>query len=245
MSNLSDRIFSKSPPGQPFKLFGKSHLVALSLIVLFNVLLALWKPKKESTRKVVRTTIAATFIANEGLMHLWHYRSGLWSNKTLLPLHLCGIMIYTSCYMLVRPSDDLYQMVYFMGMPGAFQALLTPDPGDYDWPHYRFITTMVSHGLLVSTPIYLTTVEGYRPRSESIPKALRLMNLMGVSMLAYNALTGSNYMFLNRKPDTPSVLDKMGPWPVYLAGMEAMAVIFMWLVYLPIALINWLSKRRS
>jgi len=242
MSHLIDRYFGKQPPGAPFKLFGKLHLIALGVIVAINVGLALWKPKKESTRKAIRTGMAAAFVANEGLMHYWHVRTGQWSHKTVLPLHLCGAMIYTNCYLLVKPNDELFQMSYYLSVPGAMQALVTPDAGIYELPHFRAVTTFVAHGLLVTAPIYMATVEGYRPRAQSIPKAVKLLNLLGAPMLLVNRVMGSNYMFINRKPDTPSLLDKLGPWPVYLIWLEALAVVFMGLAYLPFAIARWLKK---
>ena len=32
----------------------------------------------------------------------------------------------------------------------------------------------------------------------------------------FNSITGTNYGYLNRKPPTASILDVLGPWPVYL-----------------------------
>lgn len=242
MGHRIDRYFGKEPPGEPFKLFGKRHLVALGVIVAINVALALWKPKKESTRRAIRTGIAASFVANEGLMHTWHIHTGQWSHKTVLPLHLCGVMIYTNCYLLLRPNDELFQIAYYLSVPAASQALLTPDAGIYELPHFRAVTTFIAHGLLVTAPIYMTMVEGFRPRAESIPRAIKLLNMLGVPMLLVNRIMGSNYMFLNRKPDTASLLDKLGPWPVYLVWLEALAVAFMGLAYLPFAIARWLKK---
>ncbi|GAB4481644.1 MAG: hypothetical protein OHK0031_03670 [Anaerolineales bacterium] len=32
----------------------------------------------------------------------------------------------------------IYELLYFMGIGGALQALLTPDVGIYGFPHYRY-----------------------------------------------------------------------------------------------------------
>lgn len=50
--------------------------------------------------------------------------------------------------------------------------------------------------------------------------------------MVFNALAGTNYGFLNSKPTTPSLLDVLGPWPVYLLP-EIGLVLTVW------ALMTW------
>ena len=48
----------------------------------------------------------------------------------------------------------------------------------------------------------------------------------------FNVIAGTNYGYLNRKPPTASVLDVLGPWPVYLFA-EITIVAIVW------ALMTW------
>jgi uncharacterized membrane protein YwaF len=55
-----------------------------------------------------------------------------------LPLHLSSLFVFLS----------------------ALQAILTPDLGIYDFPHFRYFQVFISHGLIVTAALYMTLVEG-------------------------------------------------------------------------------------
>ena len=52
-----------------------------------------------------------------------------------------------------------------------------------------------------------------------------------VSLL--NWLLHTNYGYFNGPPDAPSLLDYMGPWPWYLFTLQAVALLFFFLLLLP------------
>jgi len=81
-------------------------------------------------------------------------------------------LVWLGGYMLVSKNYLVYEFAYFLGIGGALQALFTPDLGIYGYPHYRFFQTFISHGLIFTSAIYMTTVEGFRPTWKSV---LRVM----------------------------------------------------------------------
>src|SRR5512144_1767237 len=115
--------------------------------------------------------------------------------------------------------------MYFMGIAGAIQALATPDLGMYGFPHFRFFQTFISHGLIVTSAIYMTVVEGFRPTWKSLLRVAVWMNIYMVVVFFINRAIGSNYLMINAKPNTPSLLDLMPPWPIYILYMEALGVV--------------------
>ncbi len=54
-------------------------------------------------------------------------------------------------------------------------------------------------------------------------------------VLPLNFLLGTNFGFLAGKPPNPSLLDHLGPWPVYLLSMQAVGAAAFLLLTLPVA----------
>lgn len=233
--------FAKDWAGEPFHLFGTGHLIALALIVLIN-LSFVWLRKSQNQRLKdgVRYAIAVTLLVAEGSWHLWNVAIGEWTIQTHLPLHLCSVLVWTSLMMLLTKNYRIYEFAYFLGIAGASQALLTPEAGVYGFPHYRIFQTLFAHGAIVSGAVFMTLVEGYRPTWASLKRVFIWTNLYAVAVTGINLLLGSNYLYTLRKPDTPSLIDLLGPWPVYLLALELIALVLCLLLYLP-----WLLKDRG
>ena len=168
-----DQFFAKDFTGGEFAFMGTAHLIALLSIVLFNFYLLRYKAKSESDRSKIRWTMAILLWANELGWHIWNASVGQWNIQTMIPLHVCSVLVWLGGVMLVTKNYTIYEFAYFMGIGGALQALLTPDLGIYGFPHYRFFQTFISHGLIVTSAIYMTTVEGFRPTWKSIRAHLR------------------------------------------------------------------------
>jgi hypothetical integral membrane protein (TIGR02206 family) len=70
----------------------------------------------------------------------------------------------------VLRSYAIYEFSYFLGIGGALYALITPDIGMYNFPHFLPVQTMIAHGSLLLAQIYMTAVEGFRPTWRSLWK---------------------------------------------------------------------------
>lgn len=123
--------------------------------------------------------------------------------------------------------------MYFMGIAGAIQALATPGIGNYDFPHFVFFQYFISHGLIITSAIYMTFVEGFRPTWKSLLRVAIWMNIYVVTVYFINTAIGSNYLMINYKPNTPSILDLLPEGPIYILYMELIGVISILLLYLP------------
>ena len=232
--------------GKPFELFGTAHLVALLIVLLFNLFFLLLKKDPDSKlNRILRYSMAAILIVNEIGWHLWNLHIGQWSVQTMLPLHLCSLFVILSAIMLVTKNYRIYEFAYFLGIGGALQPLLTPDAGMYGFPHFRFFQVIISHGLIVSSAIYMTIVAGYRPYWSSYKRVLAGGGIYMLFTGLVNWLIGSNYLFIAHKPETASLLDVLPPWPWYILFIILIGVVLFFLLYLPFWIKDLRSSRRK
>jgi hypothetical integral membrane protein (TIGR02206 family) len=166
-------------------------------------------------------------------MHAWRLATGIWTARENLPLHLCSLAIWLSALMLLARGARIYELVYLLGIPGALQALLTPDAGPYGFPHFRFFQALLSHGLIVTAAVYMTAAEGFRPLPASLVRVLLIGNLYALVIFFVNRALGSNYLFVNHKLDTASILDVLPDWPWYLLYIELLGAGMILLLYMP------------
>jgi hypothetical integral membrane protein (TIGR02206 family) len=234
--------FARDYPGAPFVLYGSGHLTVLVVLCIFGVFMLRFRGAGEASRRRARLTLALLLVATESSYHLWMYAIGRWTVQTMLPLHLCSVLIWTAAYTLVTRNETTYEFVYLMGIGGALQALLSPEAAGYGVPHYRALETLTAHGLLIIAALYLTVVEGFRPTPRSIARVVLGTMVYMVVVTGVNLAVGGNYMYTLHKPATASLLDAFGPWPWYLVPMIGAGIINCLLLYLPFW---WADRRRA
>lgn len=225
-----------------FTAYSASHLAALGIMAALLLTLYAgrrWISQSNRRRRLTRAALAVVLILCELSLNLWYVTEGIYNVKDTLPLELCTISLYMCVVMLIWRSRAIFQIVYFTGIGGALQALLTPVLY-YDFPHYRFIEFFAAHIAIMLAVLYMVWVEGYRPTLKSIAITMGFLNVLAGVVYVINTITGGNYMFVSRKPDTPSLLDLLGPHPWYILSLEVVAVVLFLLLYLPFA---W--KRKS
>ena len=234
--------FARDYPGAPFVLFGPGHLTVLAALAVLGIVVLRFSGTNEAGRRRTRLTLALLLVATEASYHVWMYVIGRWTVQTMLPLHLCSALIWTAAYTLVTRNKTAYEFVYFMGIGGALQALLTPEAAGYGLPHYRALETLTAHGLLIIAALYLTVVEGLRPTPRALPRVVLGTLAYMVAVTGVNLAIGSNYMHTIHKPATASLLDAFGPWPWYLVPMIGAGILNCILLYTPCW---WADRRRQ
>lgn len=234
-----ENFFTKDFIGPEFVFLGPEHMTAMAVILILNLLLLRLRKAGPEERNKAALVMALMLWGNEIGWHLWNASVGQWNIQTMLPFHVCSILVWLGGWMLVKKNYAIYEYMYFLGIGGALQAIITPDLGIYGYPHYRFFQTFVSHGLIVTAAIYMTTVEGFRPTWKSLLRVIVGGNIYMLIVTGINWLVGSNYLYTLRKPDTASLFDIMPEWPWYLLVVQAIGLVTFLLLYLPFIIKDW------
>ena len=197
-----------------------------------------WRNPGEDAKRRARFALAGLMLIVESSWHVWNLANDTWNIQLHLPLHTCSMGVWLSMIMLMTRNYRLYEVLYFVGIAGATQALLTPTLGIYGLPHFWAIQSLLSHGLLVIVLVYMTAIEGFRPTWVSVWRTMLILNLYMLLVTGFNFLIGSNYMFTLHKPATASLFDVMGAWPWYIVNAEFLALLLFSILYLPFAFGN-------
>jgi hypothetical integral membrane protein (TIGR02206 family) len=223
-----------------FSAYGPSHVVVLGIFVVGAAALV-WIGRRQTESqarglgRVLGVLIAAAF--SVALI----YKLVQPSIGNSVPLQLCDVAELIAAYALWSQRHWAFALTYYWGLVLSSQALITPDVGTPeegapDFPHHLFVTFFTLHVLVVWAAIYLTWGRGMRPRWRDYRFAIIATLAWAAIIFTFNVITGANYGYLNRKPPTASVLDVLGPWPVYLLA-ETVIVLMVW------ALMTWPWER--
>ena len=139
-----------------------------------------------------------------------------------LPLQLCDAAIFVAAAALWTRRALLVEVAYFWGLAGTIQALLTPDLPQH-FPTYPYFQYYIAHGGVVAAALVL--VVGLRIHPQHLLRVIAVtLGYVAVVGLV-DAVTGANYMYLRAKPPAATLLDLLGPWPVYILAASIIALI--------------------
>jgi hypothetical integral membrane protein (TIGR02206 family) len=214
------------------KLLGTPHLLILLAIPLIAVVLSFACRRSKRTSKQIRYILAALVTFNELAWYVYqiHTQGNPFPNG--LPLELCNVTLWVAVFAAITLNPFACEIIYYAGLVGSGMALLTPDLWTSFWSYPSFYF-FLAHGLVVATTLTLVWGRLARPRSGSPWRVLALVNAYALFIGIFNAIFKTNYMYLCQKPAAVSLLNYLGPWPVYLLGGELIAAVAFWLLWLP------------
>jgi hypothetical integral membrane protein (TIGR02206 family) len=216
----------------PFVPFGRDHLAALGAVACVAALAVTLVRTRPRLASFVRVAIAIGIVALVGLEYGKGAREGWLTWTSVLPLELCDAALVLAVIALLWPRQALAEVLYFWACSGSVLAMLTPDLA-WGFPRWEFVVFFGLHGLALAAALVLVLGMGMRPRAGSARRAFVITLCWTAFVGVVDALLGTNYMYLRRKPLGATPLDWMGPWPVYVLTGALVALVLFHLLALP------------
>jgi hypothetical integral membrane protein (TIGR02206 family) len=219
-----------------FSAYGPSYWAAIAVFVIGSVVLV-WVGRRQTeaqARLLGRILGALTAVIYGAVLIFSLIPPAI---ERSVPLRLTDLATVAAAYALWSQRHWAYALTYYWGLVLSAQALISPVLKSPDFPHYQFLAFWAIHLLVVWAAIYLTWGRGMRPRWGSFRFVVVVTAVWAAVTFTFNRIAGTNYGFLNGKPVTASLLDVLGPWPVYIFTATTMIVI-VW------ALMTWPWERK-
>ena len=223
-------------PASEFQAFGTSHFIAMALTLVLPILLALLarRAHSQAVATIIAYPLAGTILLNE-VAH-WVYRIGeVGFNRFVqfhLPLHVCGISVLLTAATLLFRNQRIYEIVYFWGLVGSANAVITPSIEE-DFPGFRFFQYFIAHSGIVVGVLYATWGLRMRPTLGGLFRAFVYLNLFAAAVAVLNFFSGSNYMFLSEPPPATVSPFFFTPWPWYILFLEVIGLAMFFAVLSP------------
>lgn len=144
---------------------------------------------------------------------------------TSLPIQVCDLSWMLAVYALWTRAPLATGLLYFWGLTLTLQGVITPSL-DENFPDPRYFMFWAMHLLTIWAAVYLVAAVG-GPTWKGYRFAVVVTAIWAGSVMVFNGIAETNYGYLNEKPGSASLLDLMGPWPVYVV-VEVVVLAGIW-----------------
>lgn len=210
-----------------FVLFGLTHWS-----IILSIPAVAWLLARHAPARLARLALGWFLLVNELAYYGYKLVKGWWAFPGGLPLQLCDLILWCTVVAALTLRQMPFEFAFFAGLLGTGMAVLTPDL-QQPWPSYNTVYFFLAHGGIVATVLYLWWSRQLVPRPGCVRRVMIMLNAYAAALMVFNGIFGTNYMYLRAKPAGASVLDFLGPWPVYILGGEFIALTVFWLLSLP------------
>jgi len=223
-----------------FRLFSLTHALAIAGIALATWALCVtgrrWATASRPARFEVVLGAANLFVWV--FAHVYWMLPAQFDARTSLPLQMCHLAALAASGALLTGARAWRILVYYWGLALSTQALITPSLEEgpailWFWVFWQ------QHGFVPAVACYEILVRGYRPGWADFRFACAASAAYFAVVFPIDVAFGLNYGFVGPgRPDQPTIIDLLGPWPGRLALIVAIVVAVFALVTWP-----WVRRR--
>jgi hypothetical integral membrane protein (TIGR02206 family) len=215
-----------------FRLFGPAHLSIIAAVPACAAALAWLRRRRPDRARWIRLSLGALLALNALCWYAYRFAVLGMHLPQGLPFELCDISLWLTVYSLLRLDQISFELAYYWGLAGAAMAVLTPDlmapllsPSS--------IIFFLGHGGLIVSILYLLWSHHLRPRPKSWRLAFLALNIYAAGAGIFDFVSGVNYLYLRNKPASTSLLNAMGPWPLYIFAADLLALVMFLIMAIP------------
>ncbi len=216
-----------------FEAFSLMHFLPVLVIFIFFTVLIFYAPKFSKKNQVLigflLSLIPLAAVLTRMIMLII---GGSFNYKEDLPLHLCRVVAFMLPAVMWTQNRLWIGVLYFFIVGGTLQAVITPELSDGPDSIHYYLYWLV-HAWMVGIPIYAIISYKIHIKWQDFWRAVIYIN--GYLIIAHiiNYILGSNYFYTMRKPPVESILDMLGPWPIYIFIVELIAVFLFLVLMIP------------
>ena len=214
------------------RLLGPAHLAIMASIPAAAALLA-WPARASAAMGLrIRLGLGYVLLVVQLSWYAYVYFMGGVRFPYGLPLELCDFTAWVTIIGALKKTQWCFEFAYFSAIAGGGMAVATPDL----WAAGMSFGTLyffVLHSLPIVTVLAMIWGKQARPRPQSPSVVFGILNAIAAGLGIFDAVFGTNYMYLRQKPVSASLLDYMGRWPIYIVTGDALALALFLLLGLP------------
>lgn len=220
--------------------YGAAHWAMLVLTAAVCVL-GVWGLRRMRRRGGDRAAHRALSAGGWGFLVItvlwagWRLLPENFSMGSSLPLQFSDALRFIVPIALITRARWAVAVSFYWGLTLNLQSLLTPDLTYGAYPLLSFVAFWVLHIGVFVAPVLFLGAMGYRPDWRGFGVTYAITVGWAALAMTVNALADTNYGYLNHAPDSASLLDVLGEWPIYIAWVAVLVAVVWGLMTWPFA----------
>ncbi len=208
-----------------FTPFSAFHVMTAGALIVLMAASAYVGTRWRGTAREARLRRAwiASIALFQAVVIAWFLSPRHFDIQESLPLQVCDLVPWIACLALWARGRAWRALLYFWGIGLSTQAFFTPIVEE-GLGHPKFWFFWLGHTQIVGSAIYDVVVLRYRPTAKDLGIASAALTAYALAMIGLDVALGVNYVYVgNMTPPRPTIIDRLGPWPMRVVWLGLIA----------------------